>query len=118
MTVVRQMPAHAFRRGRGGGSEFPEWIGSDFPELTVVPVESHIYVVTKVTAPDHAHGLSHSVARTRRPWGAKIRSMETGEMTLPRNVQVGYWLSTLFIALNAMGAGVMDILRMQPLFGI
>jgi hypothetical protein len=29
-----------------------------------------------------------------------------------------YWACTLFVALTALGAGVMDILHLQPLFGL
>jgi hypothetical protein len=40
----------------------------------------------------------------------------------PRSVSPGrartYWACTLFVALTALGAGVMDVLHVQPLFGL
>ena len=35
-----------------------------------------------------------------------------------RKALVGYWVGTLFIALTALGSGVVDVLHAQPLFGI
>jgi uncharacterized membrane protein YphA (DoxX/SURF4 family) len=35
-----------------------------------------------------------------------------------RTRTVGYWVATLFVAVNAVVAGTMDILRVQPVFGI
>jgi hypothetical protein len=35
-----------------------------------------------------------------------------------RKTRVAYWACTLFVALTALGAGIMDILHVQPLFGV
>jgi hypothetical protein len=36
----------------------------------------------------------------------------------PRSWMIVYWVATVFVAGNAAVAGTMDILRLQPLFGI
>jgi hypothetical protein len=41
--------------------------------------------------------------------------------TLPasgRAANIGYWAGTLFIALTAIGAGIFDILHLEPLYGL
>jgi hypothetical protein len=35
-----------------------------------------------------------------------------------RNATVAYWVCTLFVALTALGAGILDLLHVQPLFGL
>jgi hypothetical protein len=35
-----------------------------------------------------------------------------------RKAIVTYWVCTLFVALTALGAGIMDILHLEPLFGL
>jgi hypothetical protein len=37
---------------------------------------------------------------------------------MSRKRMVIYWVATLFVAVNALGAGMMDMLRIEPLFGI
>lgn len=37
---------------------------------------------------------------------------------IPRRRMIAYWIVTVFIAGNAAVAGAMDILRIQPVFGI
>jgi hypothetical protein len=39
-------------------------------------------------------------------------------VTPSRGAIATYWLCTLFVALPAVGAGIMDILHVQPLFGL
>jgi hypothetical protein len=35
-----------------------------------------------------------------------------------RKAILTYWVCTLFVALTALGAGIMDILHLEPLFGL
>jgi hypothetical protein len=42
----------------------------------------------------------------------------TVEPMPPRGAIITYWLCTLFVALTALGAGIMDILHVEPLFGL
>ena len=37
---------------------------------------------------------------------------------VPRSRTIAYWATTVFLALNAAAAGSMDILRIQPFFGV
>ena len=38
--------------------------------------------------------------------------------TAEASAVIGYWLCTLFVALPALIAGAMDVLHLQPLFGL
>jgi DoxX-like family len=38
--------------------------------------------------------------------------------TPSRQARIGYWACTLFVALTALGAGMIDVLHLQPLFGM
>src|SRR6266542_1457707 len=40
------------------------------------------------------------------------------DVTPSRKAIIVYWVCTLFVALNALGAGIIDILHLQPLFGL
>ena len=43
---------------------------------------------------------------------------EVNVHAFPRTWRIVYWVATVFVAGNAAGAGMMDILRIQPLFGV
>jgi hypothetical protein len=45
-------------------------------------------------------------------------SSNHSQPTSSRTAILAYWICTLFVALTALGAGAMDILHVQPLFGL
>src|SRR5260221_14123271 len=38
--------------------------------------------------------------------------------TVSRRATLAYWLCTLFVAVTALSAGIMDVLHVEPLFGL
>lgn len=45
-------------------------------------------------------------------------ALSPASTTLPRRRIILYWVATVFVGGNSIAAGAMDVLRMQPLFGI
>jgi hypothetical protein len=41
-----------------------------------------------------------------------------GAVRPSRKAMIGYWVCTLFVAIPALAAGTMDVLHLQPLFGL